>query len=1167
MSTDDRQERRFAELCATDQQVRAAIPLADVSAAIHQPDLSLHQIVATVMTGYADRPALAARAWDVTADPVTGRAGSRLLPRYDTISYRELWDRAGAVAADWYHDPHTPLRGNEFVCTLGFTSPDYMTIDLACVRLGAVTVPLQHSASVDHLAPIVAEVEPRLLATSLEQLPIAVDCALASTTVRRVVVFDYHPEIDDHREALETARLRLTESGRPITLTTLAAALERDRTLPPAPVPTPGDDQLALIIYTSGSTGTPKGAMFSQRRVASMWLGGMIPVVAGQPSLNINYMPMSHVAGRGTLTATLSTGGTCYFTARSDLSTLFEDIELARPTEMLLVPRICDMVFERYHSELNRRAVNGADRAVVAAQVRGEVREKLLGGRVASFTTGSAPLSAELADFLESCLDLPIHDGYGSTEAGAILFDRKLARPPVLDYKLVDVPELGYFGTDAPYPRGELLIKSQTLMPGYFKRPDVTAEVFDADGYYRTGDIMAQIGPDELVYVDRSKNVLKLSQGEFVAVSRLEALFVTSPLVRQIFVYGNSERAYLLAVVVPTGDALRHVAGDLGQLRALLHDSLRQVAKEAGLNSYEIPRELVIETEPFSTANGLLSEIRKNLRPRLTERYGRRLEQLYTEIAERETEELRALRTVGTDQSMIDIVLRVADTVLGASGVARPDSHFTDLGGDSLSALSFSNLLKEVVGVEVPVGVIVSPANDLQRLSGHVEAALRPGVARPTFDTVHGADSTQARASDLTLDKFIDATTLDAASGLPAVSGRAHTVLLTGANGYLGRFLCLEWLERLAERGGTLVCVVRGSDAAAARKRLDMAFDSGDPDLLDHYRELAAEHLEVLAGDIGEPDLGLDESTWRRLADTVDLIVHPAALVNHVLPYQQLFGPNVVGTAELIRMALTSRIKPVAYLSTAAVLDAHTSVIDEDSDIRQTSPVRELDQGYASGYATSKWAGEVLLREASDAYGLPVAVFRSDMILAHSRFAGQLNVTDMFTRLLFTLITTGIAPSSFYRANAGGDRPRAHYDGLPADFTSEAITTLTEQNNSGYRTFNVLNPHDDGISLDLFVDWLVEAGNPITRIEDYQEWLRRTETALHALPERQKQQSLLPLLHAYAHPGEGNVSGIPVDRFRAAVRANKVGPDQDIPHITKELILKYVADLRTLRLI
>ena len=92
--------------------------------------------------------------------------------------------------------------------------------------------------------------------------------------------------------------------------------------------------------------------------------------------------------------------------------------------------------------------------------------------------------------------------------------------------------------------------------------------------------------------------------------------------------------------------------------------------------------------------------------------------------------------------------------------------------------------------------------------------------------------------------------------------------------------------------------------------RLDKTFDSGDPKLLRHFQELAADHLEVVAGDKGEANLGLDQQTWQRLADTVDLIVDPAALVNGVLPYSELFGPNVVGTAELIRIALTTKLKP-----------------------------------------------------------------------------------------------------------------------------------------------------------------------------------------------------------------------------------------------------------------
>ncbi|WP_433192302.1 carboxylic acid reductase [Nocardia sp. CA-107356] len=1154
MMSDPRMERligRITDLYATHQDIRDARPDPEIFAAVREPGLGLSQIAELVMTGYADRPAFGHRVSEPTADEA-GRRTRRLLPEFATITYGELWAQVGAIAADWHHDPENPLRAGDFVAMLGFTSGDYTALDLACLHLGAVAVPLQASASPAQLSAIVAETAPRILAATPENLNAAIECVLAGPTPQRLVVFDYHPEDDDERDAFESARDRLAST--PIVVESLDSVLEHGRTLPPVPLFVPDDDALALLIYTSGSTGTPKGAMYTAGLVKAMWLAQL-----ELPAINLNYMPLSHVAGRMSLYGVLARGGTAYFAAKSDVSTLFEDIGLVRPTELFFVPRVCDMVFQRYQSEMERRAEPDTDRAELDRAVKTELREDFLGGRFITAIVGSAPLAAEMKTFIESVIDTDLHDGYGSTEAGGgVMVDGMIRRPTVIDYKLIDVPELGYFGTDQPHPRGELLLKTTTMIPGYYKRPEVTAEIFDADGFYKTGDIVAELGTDQLVYVDRRNNVLKLSQGEFVAVAHLEAVYASSPLLEQIFVYGNSERAYLLAVIVPTEEVLRSA-----DPKAALSDSLQRIAKEAELNSYEIPRDFLIETEPFTAENGLLSGIGKLLRPKLIERYGDRLQQLYAELADGQANELLVLRREAANLPVLDTVSRAARALLGcATTDLRPEALFTDLGGDSLSALSFSNLLRDIFDVEVPVGVIVSPANGLRELAAYVESAQGSGAIRPSFASVH-AHADLARADELTLDKFIDAQTLTAATTLPHPT-ETRTVLLTGANGYLGRFLCLEWLERLDKTGGTLICVIRGKDAAAARARLEDAFDSGDPELIRHYRDLAARRLEVLPGDIGEPNLGLDEATWHRLADTVDLIVHPAALVNHVLPYDQLFGPNVVGTAEVIRLAITARLKPVTYLSTVAVAaQIRPSAFEEDGDIREISSVRAIDQSYANGYGNSKWAGEVLLREAHDLCGLPVAVFRSDMILAHSRFGGQLNIADMFTRLVLSLVATGIAPYSFYETDADGKRQRAHYDGLPADFTAEAITTLGAEARDGFRTFDVLNPHDDGISLDEFVDWLVESGHPIQRIDNYQEWFTRFDTALRALPEKQRQASVLPLLHAYRRPGPPiRGSAIPAKGFTAAVQAAHIGPEHDIPHLTPALIDKYIADLR-----
>ncbi|WP_167102990.1 carboxylic acid reductase [Mycobacterium sp. DL592] len=1155
---EDRFTRRITDLYATDPQFAAAQPLPLVSQAA--AGLPLPAMIKTVFDGYADRPAVGQRVSRLHLDPDTGRRTRVTEPAFDTLTYAQVWDRVEAITRAW---AGTAVHPRDRVAILGFTSVDYTVVDLALTQLGAVAVPLQTSAAASQLTPIVAETEPTLIAVGADYLDDATQLVLTGPALKRLVVFDFHADDDDHREALDTAVTTLEGTG--VKVTTLAQEIDRGTALAEHTPASVDEDPLALLVYTSGSTGAPKGAMYPASKVADMWSAAAQhwdEQHGSFPAIVLSFMPMSHVMGRGALYGALSTGGTVYFAARPDLSTFLEDLALVRPTQLSLVPRVWDMIHQEVQREVDRRTDIDED------SVLAERRQSLLGGRFVTAMSGSAPIAPELKAWVERFLDMHLVEGYGSTEAGAVFVDGLIRRPPVTDYKLVDVPELGYFGTDLPHPRGELLVKSEQLFAGYYRRPDVTAEVFDADGFYRTGDIVAAIGPDQVRYVDRRNNVLKLSQGEFVTVSKLEAVFTASQLVSQIYLYANSSRPYLLAVVVPTDEA--RTGHDEAELKSAITESLQTVAQTAGLQSYEIPRDILLETTPFTVENGLLTGIRKLAWPRLKERYGPTLEQLYTDLARAQDDELRAIRGSAADAPVLATLIRAAGALLGTPAAdLDTGAHFTDLGGDSLSALSFANLLNEIFGVEVPVGVIVSPASDLRSIAAYVEAERASASTRPTFAAVHGADATEVHAKDLTLQRFIDAESLAAAATLPGPRREIRTVLLTGATGFLGRYLAIEWLERMSLVGGKVICLVRARSDEDARARLDATFDSGDAGLLAHYRQLAAEHLEVLAGDKGEHNLGLDAPTWQRLADTVDLIVDPAALVNHVLPYRELFAPNVLGTAELIRIALATRIKPYVYVSTIGVGAGITpGRFVEDADIRTISATRAVDDSYANGYGNSKWAGEVLLREAHDLAGLPVSVFRCDMILADTSYAGQLNLPDMFTRMMLSLVATGVAPASFYELDAAGNRQRAHYDGLPVEFVAEAISTLGAQVTDGFETYHVMNPYDDGIGLDEFVDWLIDAGYPIQRIADYDQWLQRFETAMRGLPERQRHYSLLPLLHNYRRPERplrGSIA--PTDLFRTAVQEAKIGADKDIPHVSSDVVVKYATDLSLLGLL
>src|SRR5262249_43715799 len=138
----------------------------------------------------------------------------------------------------------------------------------------------------------------------------------------------------------------------------------------------------------------------------------------------------------------------------------------------------------------------------------------------------------------------------------------------------------------------------------------------------------------------------------------------------------------------------------------------------------------------------------------------------------------------------------------------------------------------------------------------------------------------------------------------------------------------------------------------------------------------------------------------------------------------------------------TRRVKWLSYVSTVGVMSGRSGLPDgtairEDEDIRSVFTERAIDSGYASGYGTSKWAGELILRDANEKLNLPVAVYRPSGILTHTRYRGQVNVPDFFTRLLAGIIYARVAPKSFYTANASARTK--HYDGLSVDVVARSI--------------------------------------------------------------------------------------------------------------------------------
>ncbi|MUM20033.1 amino acid adenylation domain-containing protein [Mycobacterium sp. CBMA271] len=888
------------------------------------------------------------------------------------------------------------------------------------------------------------------------------------------------------------------------------------------PLLTPAADDIAYTIYTSGTTGVPKGVAIAH---------GNVTQALKFPLTHMPTGPGEVWTQAGSLVFDITVWEIFGALLHGGRLLIVPDSVVRSPDDFrdLLIRERVTVLFQTPSAVgvLSPEGLDGMTLIVAGEACPTDVVDKWAPGRV--MINGYGPTETTIyATFGE------LNAGSGVVPIGVPVPDAALF---VLDRWMRPVP---------PGVVGELYVAGLGVGLGYVRRTALTASRFVACPFgepgarmYRTGDLVRWGGSGsaagQLEYLGRADEQVKI-RGFRIELGEIQAALADVDGVEQAVVIAREDRPgdkRLVGYFVGTGDP--------ADLRGAL-------AKR--LPPYMVPAAVMpLEALPL-TVNGKLD---KRALPA----------PVYDDAAR--------YRAPATPTE--EILAGIYAQVLGVDRVGTDDSFF-ELGGDSISAMRVVAAINTAFDAELAVRTLFE-ASSVRSVSMHLQDAAGAGSKGPSYASVHGPGATEVRASDLTLDKFIDEATLQSAPTLPRVDTSPRTVLLTGATGFLGRYLVLQWLKELEQVDGTLICLVRAKSDDDARRRLDSTFDSGDAELIREYEALAADRLRVIAGDKAEPGLGLDEDTWQQLADTVDLIVDSAALVNSVLPYSELFGPNVVGTAELIRFALTTKLKPYTFVSTADVgREIEKSTFLEDADIRVISATRPSDGSYANGYGNSKWAGEVLLREAHEQVGLPVTVFRSGMIMVGTSYAGQVNASDTVARMVLSIVATGVAPQSVYRLADDGNRQRAHFDGLPVEFVAEAITTLGGQaasagSSPGFETFHVMNPHDDGIGIDEYVDWLIEAGHPIERVSDFSEWVTRFEDGLHALPDHQRQGSVLQMLkilqdHGWdgkpPDPSRGSMA--PADRFQEAVRQAKIGSGHDIPQVSAPIIAKYATDLQ-----
>ena len=386
---------------------------------------------------------------------------------------------------------------------------------------------------------------------------------------------------------------------------------------------------LAMIIYTSGSTGQPKGAMHSFERISDAAQGiinRMIETMGANREDHriLSYLPLAHVFERAFVeTMTFMEGRIHVFFAES-LDTFLQDLQRARPTIFISVPRLWLKFQHGVYAKMPAKKLN----VLLSLPIlKGVVARKILTGlgldKVELAGSGSAPLPPELIRWYRR-LGLNLVEGYAMTE------DFAYSHTQTAEFN-----EPGYVGT--PYPgvqvriseEGEILIKSPGQMLGYYKRPDLDAQSFTEDGFFKTGDLGSRLADGQLKITGRLKEQFKTSKGKYVAPAPIENRLNANPLIELSMVSGSGyEKAYGLVVLAEEWRPKINQPDVRSEIERELAELLQHVNARSA--DYEQLKMLVVSNEPWTIENGCLTPTMKIKRSRIEFMVQHQLDQWYS---------------------------------------------------------------------------------------------------------------------------------------------------------------------------------------------------------------------------------------------------------------------------------------------------------------------------------------------------------------------------------------------------------------------------------------------------------------------------------------------------------------------------------------------------------
>jgi long-chain acyl-CoA synthetase len=439
---------------------------------------------------------------------------------------------------------------------------------------------------------------------------------------------------------------------------------------------------LSTLIYTSGTTGMPKGVMLTHYNFMSNCYDAkdLCPAITSD-DLYLSFLPLSHVFER-LATMYLSTYIGAQVAFAENIDKVAQNIQEMRPTLMAAVPRLLERVHDKVYKSATEKGGASAKIFLWALKVGGEARvrrdegkmvgpllamqvaiaEKLvyskikakMGGRLKMFVSGAGALPVHVGEFFAN-LGMRVQEGYGLSETSPLVtvneFERQVygtvgrvaprqqvAIQNIETKEIVALQTYDSFEPNYQSEEGEILVKGPNVMQGYWNRPEATAEVFDAEGWFHTGDI-GKFDRGYLKITDRLKNMLKTSLGKNIYPTQIENVLLRSPKLEQVFIIGD-KREFLTAIIHPNMDELKTAFGGRKdyfevsdpfiqdeEIKKWMQEDVKKLSEN--LAKFERIKDFVVKREPFSVEAGDMTITLKIKRKVVMEKYADEIEAMY----------------------------------------------------------------------------------------------------------------------------------------------------------------------------------------------------------------------------------------------------------------------------------------------------------------------------------------------------------------------------------------------------------------------------------------------------------------------------------------------------------------------------------------------------------